>query len=288
MSEKYGLVNPNQQGQHLPPVQDRLSENDPVYFILDAVTELDISPITAKYEQEQRGFPPYSPRMMVALLLYSYFRGLFSSRKIVQACQERLAFRAIVGDNVPDWRTINDFRRLHTKELEGPFVEVLELCLRAGVVKLGHIGPDGTKAKPVAGRQNGMSYCRTKKEEQRLQHKIHELLTEAEAADQQEDQQYVTDCGGRELPEHSAHRQSRLELIRRAQGALETEAKDSVKQAVADGRTDAWPDQGRRRTAILDIPADGDIRPPTWEETARKCAAVYREVISNHKNCPRR
>jgi transposase len=136
--------------------------------------------------------------MMVALLLYSYFRGVLSSRKIVQACQERLTFRAIVGDNVPDWRTISDFRRLHMKELEGPFVEVLKLCLRAGVVKPEHIGPDGAKAKPMAGRQNGMSYCRIKKEEQRLQHKIHGLLTEAEAADQQEDQQYVTDCGGGE------------------------------------------------------------------------------------------
>ena len=273
MSKIYRSVNPNRQGEHPPPVQNRLEKNDPVYFILDTVTELDISTITAKYEQEQRGFPPYSPRMMVALLLYSYFRGVLSSRKIMQACQERLTFRAIVGDNIPDWRIISDFRKLHIKELEGLFIQVLKQCQRAGLVKLGYIGSDRTKVKA---------------KEQRLQQKIHRLLSEAEAVDQQEDQRYVTDCGGRELPEHLAHQQSHLELIWRARGALETEAKDSVKQARADRRDDAWPNQGGKSAVILDIPADSEIGPPTWEEAARKCVEVYREVISKHKNCRRR
>lgn len=79
-----------------------------------------------------------------------------------------------------------------------------------------------------------------------------------------------------------------LELIWRAKGALETEAKDSVKQAEADSRSDKWSSRGRKRTVILDIPAESEIRPPTWEEAARKCIEVYREVISKHKNCPRR
>jgi hypothetical protein len=220
--------------------------------------------------------------------LYSYFRGVFSSRKIMQACQERLTFRAIVGDNIPNWRIISDFRKLHIKELECLFVQVLKLCQRAGLVKLGHIESDRTKVKAKAGRQKGMSYSRMKKEEQRLQHKIHQLLSEAEAVDQQEDQQYVTDCRSRELPEQLVHQQSCLELIWQAKGALETEAKDSVKQAKADSGSDKWPSCGRKHTVILDIPAENEIHPPTWEEAARKCIEVYREVISKHKNCPRR
>ena len=284
----YGSVRPSRQVGLTPPVQNCLSENDPVYFILDSVTDLDISTITAKYEQEQGGLPPYSPRMMVALLLYSYFGGVFSSRTIVQACQERLTFRAIVGDNIPNWRTISDFRKLHMKELEGLFVQVLKLCQKAGLVELGHIGSDGTEVKAKAGRQKGSSYCRMKKEEQRLQHKIHRLLREAEAVDQQEDQLYVTDCGGRESAEHSVHPQNGLELMWPVQGALETEAKDSVGQAKADIRDDRRPNQGRKHTVILDISGDSEIRPPTWEEAAQKCVEVYREVISKHKNCRKR
>jgi len=288
MSKIYGSANPNQQGKHLPPVQNRLKENDPVYFILNTVTELDISTITAKYEQEQRGFPPYSPRMMVALLLYSYFRGVFSSRQIMQACKERLTFRAIVGDNIPNWWIIRDFRKLHIKELEGLFVQVLKICRRAGLVKMRYIGADSTKAKAKAGRQKRMSYCPMKTEEQRLQHEIHRLFIEAETVDKQEDQWYVADCRSRELPEQLVHQQNYLELIWQDNVALETKTKNYIRKAKVGSRSDEWSNRDRKRTAILDIPDETEIHPPTWEEAARKCVEVYQEVISKHKNCPRR
>ncbi len=82
MGKTYRPWNPNQQYLLPPSIQDWLPENDLVYFILDTVNELDIIAITQKYEQEIRGFPPFHSRMMVALLLYSYCRGIFSSRKI--------------------------------------------------------------------------------------------------------------------------------------------------------------------------------------------------------------
>ncbi len=77
IGKTYRSWNPNQQWLLPPSVQDWLPENDLVYFILDTVNELDISAITQKYEQENRGFPPYHPRMMVALLIYAYCRGIF-------------------------------------------------------------------------------------------------------------------------------------------------------------------------------------------------------------------
>ncbi len=125
MSKTYRPWNPNQQWLLPPSVHDWLPEDDLVYFIMDTVNELDISAITAKYEQQERGYPPYNPRMMVALLFYAYCRGIFSSRKIMQACDERLTFRVIVGDDIPNWRTISDFRKLQLKELEQ-----LWYCLR--------------------------------------------------------------------------------------------------------------------------------------------------------------
>ncbi|KPL27396.1 MAG: transposase, partial [Acidithiobacillales bacterium SM1_46] len=88
MSKTYRSWNPHQQWLLPPSVHDWLAEDNLVYFILDTVNELDISAITAKYEQEERGYPPYNPRMMVALLIYAYCRGIFSSRKIMQACEE--------------------------------------------------------------------------------------------------------------------------------------------------------------------------------------------------------
>ncbi len=89
-------------------VADLVEKNDLIYFIVDVVAELDISAITAKYEQGGgRGHPPYHPRMMVTLLLYAYCRGVFSSRRIMHACQERATFRVIVQEDVPDFQTMN-------------------------------------------------------------------------------------------------------------------------------------------------------------------------------------
>jgi transposase len=93
MGKTYRPWNPNQQWLLPPSVQDWLPENDLVYFILDTVNELGISAITQKYEQEKRGFPPYHPRMMVALLLYAYCRGIFSSRKIMQTAYVQSYYR---------------------------------------------------------------------------------------------------------------------------------------------------------------------------------------------------
>ena len=163
MSKTYRSCNPNQQWLLPPSFHDWLPENDLVYFILDTVNELDISAITAKYEQEERGIPPYNPRMMVALLFYAYCRGIFSSRKIMRACEERLTFRVIVGDDISNWWTISDFCKLHLKQLEGLFVQVLQLCQKAGLVKLGHIVLDGTKVKANASRHKAMSYGRMPK-----------------------------------------------------------------------------------------------------------------------------
>jgi len=261
MSKTYRPWNPNQQYLLPPSVQDWLPENDLVYFMLDAVNELDISAITQKYEQEKRGFPPFHPRMMVALLLYSYCRGIFSSRKIMQACQERISFKVIVGDDIPNFRTISDFRKLHLKELEGLFVQVLRLCQKAGLVKLGHIALDGMKVKANASRHKAMSYGRMKQEEKRLKEEIHQLLSKAGAIDEQEDKEYGPDRRGDELPKELARRQSRLRRIQQAKQALEAEAKAAAQQAQKQREEEISknadkPNRGRKPKVVADVPAD--------------------------------
>jgi len=298
MSKTYRPWNPHQQWLLPPSVHDWLPENDLVYFILDTLNELDISAITKKYEQEERGHPPYNPRMMVALLFYAYCRGVFSSRKIMQACEERLTFRVIVGDDIPNFRTISDFRKLHLKELEGLFIQVLQLCQKAGLVKLGHIALDGTKVKANASRHKAMSYGRMKQEEKRLKEEIHQLLSKAEAVDQQEDKEYGADRRGDELPEELARRESRLKRIQQAKKALEAEAKAAAQQAQkqreVDSKDDDKPKRGRKPKPISDIPADKKqynftdpeskimkVNNKGWDQCANAQAAVdsHKQII---------
>jgi transposase len=224
-----------------PSPHDWLPEGDLVYFLLDTVATLDLSPIFTHYERELRGQPPFHPRMMVALLLYCYATGTRSSRKIMRRCQIDVACRVIVGDDIPDFRTISDFRKIHLTRLEALFVEVLKLCALAGLAKVGTIALDGTKVKANASRHKAMSYDRMKTEEVRLQAEIAKLLADAEATDKAEDSEHGPNRRGDELPDELARRQSRLAKIQEAKKLLEerarTEAAEEAARREAEGKS---------------------------------------------------
>lgn len=224
-----------------PSPNDWLPEGDLVYFLLDTVATLDLSPIFAHHERELRGQPPFHPRMMVALLLYCYATGTRSSRKIMRRCHVDVACRVIVGEDVPDFRTISDFRKIHLARLEALFVEVLKLSALAGLAKVGTIALDGTKVKANASRHKAMSYDRMKSEEIRLKEEIAKLLAEAEATDKAEDVEHGPDRQGDELPDELARRQSRLAKIQWAKKLLEerarTEAAEEAARRQADGKS---------------------------------------------------
>src|SRR5487761_1364917 len=176
----------------LPPsVMDFVPPDHVAHFVRDTVREqLDLSEILAPYEQEERGFPPYHPVMMTALLLYAYCQGVYSSRRIARACEERVDFMAVTGLNRPDFRTVSDFRKRHLPALQGLFVQVLRLCQRSGLVKLGHVALDGTKIKANASKHKAMSYERMGESEARLQQEVEALLRRAAEVDAAEDAQY--------------------------------------------------------------------------------------------------
>src|SRR3954447_91597 len=200
MSKTYRDWTPHQVQLFPPSPQDWLPEGDLIYFLLDIVATLDLSPIFAHYERELRGQPPFHPRMMVALLLYCYATGTRSSRKIMRRCQTDLACRILVGEDIPDFRILSDFRKLHLERLEQLFVEVLKLCVLAGLTKLGTLVLDGSKVQANASRHKAMSYEYMQKEEQRLQQEVQRLLAEAQAHDAAEDAEHG-DRRGDELPE---------------------------------------------------------------------------------------
>jgi transposase len=224
-----------------PSPHDWLPQGDLVYFLLDTVATLDLTPIFAHYERELRGQPPFHPRMMVALLLYCYATGTRSSRRIMRRCHVDVACRVIVGEDVPDFRTISDFRKIHLARLEALFVEVLKLCALAGLARVGTIALDGTKIKANASRHKAMSYDRMKSEEERLRQEIARLLADALAADEAEDIENGPDRHGDELPDELARRQSRLAKIQGAKKLLEERARVEAAEEAARRQAEGKP-----------------------------------------------
>ncbi len=163
-------------------VNEMLPEGDLAYFVRETVAALDLSAILDAYAEE-RGQPPFHPVMMTALLLYAYARGVRSSRTIAQACERDLGFIAVAALARPDFRTVAKFRARHLKALAELFTQVLRLCRRAGLVRLGHIAIDGTKIKANASRHKAMSYRRMAEVEPELRAQVDRLLKEHAATD---------------------------------------------------------------------------------------------------------
>jgi transposase len=248
------------QQAHAPAA--KLPEDDLVFFLLDVVPTLDLAPIHAVYQDETRGAPPFDPAMMVCLLLYAYCVGVFSSRKIAQACERNLAFLAIVGTERPDFRTISLFRKNHLDAFADVFVQVLRLAQAAGLVRLGTIAVDGTKMQGNASRHKAMSYGYMTKEVGRLRAEIDALLKQAQDVDAADEAALGTRRGD-ELPEEMRRRQDRLAVIEAAMKRLEAEAKaaaDAERQHRADADAErqrtGTKRRGREPGPIVETPAD--------------------------------
>lgn len=225
MGKTYRPYEPDQLFLLPPSLTEWLPKNHIVFFIREVLDEMDLTPITNEYEDEERGYPPYHPKVMTGILLYGYCCGITSSRKLAKHCQEDVAFRVLAANNQPDHRTIGDFRKRHLKALEHVFVEILRLCREAGLVKFGHVALDGTKVKANASKHKAMSYGRMKEDITRLKREMAQLLDQAEATDAREDAQYGKDKRGDELPDELTRRENRLAKIKAAKRALEEEAK---------------------------------------------------------------
>jgi len=212
----------------LPPsLQDWLPETHLARFIADVVDELDLSRILDAYRRRDgRGMAAYHPVMLVRVLLYGYCLGVVSSRKIERASYEDLAFRYLAADQHPDHDTIAEFRQTHLESLAGLFMQALQLCEKAGLVKLGHVAIDGTKMKANASKHKAMSYDRMNEKEKKLREEVEKLLAQAAQTDATEDERYGKGQRGDDLPAELARRESRLKKIAEAKAALEQEARE--------------------------------------------------------------
>ena len=234
MAKTYRVYIPEQELLLPPSLRDWLPESHLAYFVGDLIDQLDLRAIEAHYEREDRGYPPYHPRMMTKLLVYGYCVGVFSSRKLEKRLTEDVAFRVLAAGNTPDFRTISEFRRIHLEALEGLFEQVLRLALEMGAMQLGRVAIDGSKLKANASKHKAMSYRRIEEEQQRLRDEVRRLLGRAEAADAEEDVAYGLDRRGDELPAELARREGRLRRIGEAKRALEERARAAAAAAGKD------------------------------------------------------
>ncbi len=192
----------------LPPsLHDWLPENHLARFVVDVVETLDLSGIYGSYEEKDgRGQSAYAPEMMLRVLLYGYATGVFSSRKLQAKTYDDVAFRFLSADQHPDHSTLAEFRKRHLEALAELFTQALQLCEKAGLVKLGHVAIDGTKIMANASKHKAMSYDRMGETEQRLKEEIDALLKQAAEVDEAEDALYGKGKGGDQLPEELALR----------------------------------------------------------------------------------
>jgi transposase len=224
-------------------VQDFVGKDHLARLVVSLVREqLSLAEISASYSGE-KGQPPYHPEMMTALLLYSYCVGLYSSRRIAKACRERTDLLMIVALDPPDFRTVSEFRRRHLGALSGLFTQVLVLCEKAGLVKLGHVALDGTKIKANASKHKAMSYERMTRREKELAAEVARWFAAAEAADAAEDRAFGKDRSGEEMPDWVADKEKRLAKIREAKAALEAEARAAAEEKA---RAEAAAEEERR------------------------------------------
>ena len=269
MSKTYRPYQPTQSFLLPPSPLDWLPEDHLARFVLDTVGELDLSEILGYYEREERGYPPHHPMMMVAVLLYAYCVGVPSSRKIEKRTYEDVAFRVLAGNTHPDHTRISEFRRIHLQALSKLFVQVLRLCQKLGLVKLGHVALDGTKMKGNASKHKAMSQERMTADISRLEAEVATLMRAAEKADAAEDLEHGKDRRGDEIPQELRRREGRLARIRALQADLVAETQKQAQQ-----RQDRAQEEAQAQVLVSEMnniraaqnvgaPPD-DEDPPPW------------------------
>ena len=220
----------------LPPsVNDWLGEDHLARFVVEVIDQLDLSNLTSQYAG--RGSKAHHPATLLAILVYGYATGVFSSRRLERATYDSVAFRYIAANSHPDHATLATFRRRFLDELSSLFVQVLEMAQEMKLLKLGTVCLDGTKIHANASRHSALSHGHIEKLEVQLKAEVQELLALAEAADQAD----IPD--GVSLPEEIKRREDRLKVM------AEAKAKIAARAAERHAREKAEYDQKMARRA---------------------------------------
>lgn len=254
----YNLLPSDRQQSYLmpPSLREWLDEGHLAWFIVDAVGQMDLSEFYAAYRNDGWGAAAYDPGMMVAVLLYAYCRGIRSSRQIARCLEEDIGFRVVAANQQPDFRTIARFRAEHEVALKRLFTQVLRMCREAGLVKLGLVALDGTKAAANAALAANRNH-------EAIEEEVRRMLAEAKTLDAEEDAKYGADRRGDELPEGLGKRAERLKRLKQAKERLEREAEvaaraalERLEQRQAEEEATGKKKQGRKSRVVPTAPRE--------------------------------
>jgi transposase len=226
MARKFKTVDYEQSGQQTLTIDECLPADHLARFIIAIVAMLDLSVFYARYASV--GGEPIDPKVLLALLVYAYATGVFSSRKIERATYEVIPFRFIAGGLHPDHSTIAEFRKVFLGELKEVFAQVLLIAREMGYLTLGNISLDGSKVHADASKSHAVSYGRLMKLEEQLRQEIEELLALGEQADQ------ADLPAGLEIETEVAFRQERLLNLAEAKRVLEARAEELYQAELAE------------------------------------------------------
>jgi transposase len=232
VSKRFRTCDLNQPFLLPPSLQEWLPEDHLARFLAEVVEQLDLAAIYGSYERRDgRGQAAYHPVLMIRVLLYGYCTGRVSSRQIERCTHEDVGFRYLAANQHPDHDTVAAFRKEHLEALAGLFLQTLELCREAGLVKAGAVILDGTKVAANASRRQSHDQKELAQEQERLAGIVQRLLERAERTDQEEDARYGKGKRGDELPAGLATVERRRKRIEEARAALAEQARERAAQA---------------------------------------------------------
>jgi transposase len=211
----------------LPPsVDDWLTQDHLARFVVEIIDSLDLSNLTRQYAG--RGSKAHHPATLLAILVYGYCTGIFSSRKLEMATFDSVAFRFIAAGSHPDHDTLATFRRRFIDELAGLFVQVLEMATEMKLLRLGTVCLDGTKIHANASRHSALSHGHITKLEAQLKQEVQDLLALAEAADT------ANTPDGMSLPKELKLREDRLAAMATAKAKIAARAAERYAREKAE------------------------------------------------------
>lgn len=247
-----------------PSVREWVKEDSLACFLSEIVDGFDargrLSGFYAVYRGDGWGAPAFHPVLMLKVLLYAYTNGVTSSRRIAAALEMDVAFRYLAANNQPDFRTINGFRTTHLEAILGLFVDVLELCRDAGMVKLGRVALDGH-------RVSGDASLSENRKRERLEQQVQQLLDEAAWIDAREDEQHGRKAGGDELPsglknprKRAEHLQRALDELKKREDALRKEQEERIGLREQEERETGRKKRGRKPKPAAEVKLPEEAR----------------------------
>ena len=251
MAKGYRPVDRDQAFLFPPDMREWLPADHPVWLVIEVVADhLDTSAFHARRRTGGAGAAGYDPDMLVTVLAWAYAHGVASSRRMEELCRTDVAFRVICAGNLPDHSTIARFRQERGGAVAGFFAQVLILCARLGMGRLGTVALDGTKIAAAAAKAANRT-------EKRLRELAEEAVAAHAAADAAEDELYGEGRRGDELPPDAWSPRRRHERIAAALAQLEAERRDA--EAERDAKAEGFRERQRAGERAGRGPAGAEV-----------------------------